>query len=266
MQELLANPLLWLGALALATITAFLTERFTGALRWTYRKITREKPFTITIHSGPVRIAGRSLHLPRFVFPQSIADLPPPPSADAASGKRERWAYSLGGVDADRTSVEITVTGRSDAPVILHDLEVVVLERRRPVQGTHITYGPVGGTTPARWIDVDLDTEPASIVASNDTRWMFHEDDGGIDSDGPPTGHEVEFPYVVTSTAAEVFFIVGNTQKHDCSWVGHLRWSCGSETGVARITRPNGQPFRTTASSNLPTYGSFDGREFIPSD
>jgi hypothetical protein len=127
----------------------------------------------------------------------------------------------------------VTVTGTEQAPVILTGLKVRVIERRAPMNGTHITYGPLGDAMFVRWMTVDLDRTPPEVTHTADERFL-------VNGDGEV--RPVTFPFKVSGTEAEVFLIVATTKRHYCVWQGELSWSCGTNTGVA-VINDGGQPF-----------------------
>jgi hypothetical protein len=123
-------------------LLVFALERQTTRNLW--NRITGKGPISTAVVSGPIDYARRYIGLPEYVIPRTIDQIPVPPSQMEYIEERQKWADALDGVDARWTSVEVTMTGRSSEPVILHELRVEVLEREPPLEGVHITYGPLG--------------------------------------------------------------------------------------------------------------------------
>jgi hypothetical protein len=151
-------------------LLVFTLER--QAARNLWNKITGKGPISTAVTSGPIDYARRYIGLPEYVIPRTIDQIPIPPSQMEYVEERQKWADALDGIDARWTSVEVTVTGRSSEPVILHELRVEVLEREPPLEGAHITYGPLGEGAFLRWLSVDLDrVPPRSRKASINAIW-----------------------------------------------------------------------------------------------
>ena len=231
-------------------LLVFALERQTTRNLW--NRITGKGPISTAVTSGPIDYARRYIGLPEYVIPRTIDQIPIPPSQMEYVEERQKWADALDGIDARWTSVEVTVTGRSSEPVILHELRVEVLEREPPLEGAHITYGPLGEGAFLRWLSVDLDRVPPEVTQSIDQRYLVEE---GIEN-------PVRFPYRVSDTQPETFFILATTEHHDCRWRAVLIWSAGGKRGSTVIDN-DGQPFRTTAPSRATTYASYDGKTFL---
>jgi hypothetical protein len=72
----------------------------------------------------------------------------------------------------------------------------------------------------------------------------------------------VRFPYKVSQTDPEVFYIAVNTKKCDCTWIAELFWTTRGKNG-STIIDDNGRPFRVTSSGNSASYYSNDGQTFV---
>jgi len=120
---------------------------------------------------------------------------------------------------------------------------VEIIRRAPPPKGVNvIPFG--GGVVGSRHFEVDLDAHPPTVTT--------------LDAEFDPE-KAVDFPYKVSRTDPEVFTIIAYTQKCDCSWRAHLRWTYHGEKGSTAIDN-GGQPFRTVSSANATPYIAREGR------
>jgi hypothetical protein len=183
----------------------------------------------------PVSYEPKADLLPSFVIPRPIEEISPPPIDPR---KRYEWARKLGGVES-RTIVQVIVKGRSEEPVILEGLNIKVLDRKRPLEGSYIIYEVRGGEIDPRSMSVTLNYQgPPEVSLDN---WKF--------------------PLRVSKTDVEVFDIWVKAIDCDCTWVAELHYVADGEPDMIEIT-DNGEPFRITAPPAAPTYSSKDGKTF----
>jgi hypothetical protein len=88
---------------------------------------------------------------------------------------------------------------------------------------------------------------------------------GGVDTksfdidldNGSPTvtvkGGQRDFPYKVSESDPEVFYVVAHTKAHDVRWDLTMDWSSGNRHGAVQIDN-KGIPFRTSADVDRPGY------------
>jgi transcriptional regulator with XRE-family HTH domain len=146
----------------------------------------------------------------------------PPPQQDAAG-----WVKTLGGVAADRQRVALTVQGTGSETVVLEALHVRVVGSAAPLTWNEYTMGVgCGGGVGTKSFDVSLDLGNPLATAVNGQR---------------------DFPYKVSESDPEVFYVVAHTNGHDVRWQLELDWSSGSRHGTVKID-DGGTPFRTSAS------------------
>jgi hypothetical protein len=251
----------WALGVGVAAVTAVVVQALTGAFTTLgsnlWALVTGQEPIEVTVLSDPLSFARDPLvGDPEYVIPRPHDEIPIPPADPEA---RDKWASGLGGVDATWTDVQVAVTGRSSEPVILTNLRIRVLERRPPLEGTHVIYGEIGDAVYARWVEVTLDESPPVITDSVD----YREGYAGQPRSDLPQGQKVDrdpvvFPYRVSATEPEVFYIRAIARKCDCSWVAELFWTAGGEQG-STIIDDDGRPFRTTSCASAPAYASLDG-------
>jgi hypothetical protein len=250
----------WAVGIIIAAITAVLTQALTGAFSSVssalWAAVRGEDPVQIAVSSDSVTFQKQHLDLPGYVIPRPLGQITVPPGQDQEVEKREQWAADLGGVQANRMDVQVTVLGRSSESVILTNLRVRIVNRRPPLLGTHITYGPLGEGVFERYLIVDLDSSPPKITDSVDQRFLVEGD--------PQDEKPVRFPYRVSQTEPEVFYIAVSTKTCDCTWVAELFWTTRGRNG-STIIDDNGHPFRVTSSRNAASYYSNDGKTFVRS-
>ncbi|MER6120269.1 helix-turn-helix transcriptional regulator [Streptomyces sp. NPDC001743] len=165
-----------------------------------------------------------------------------PPVPDVQDRARRNWSAQLGGVDAGKMLIELTLQGASQQAVVLTALHVRVVKQAPANDWPAYSMGEGcgGGITPQTF-DIDLD-DGAPV-----SRPVAGEDGGGVVA-------AKNFPYRVSSTDVEVFHLDAHTEDHDVTWYLELDWSSGGRKGTLRID-DNGKPFRTAGMRNRPVYG-----------
>lgn len=173
-----------------------------------------------------------------YVLDQQPGQVPPPPPPQDARG----WGRALGGVDGGHMQLQLTVTGRTQAPVVLTALHVRVAERGKPLDGTVYSMGDGcgSGVTPQTF-DVDLDAPRPYLkpVAGQD---------------GDRVVPAKNFPYKVATGDPQVLNLDVHTEQHVSSWYLELAWSSGERHGTIRVD-DGGQLFRTSAIEGRPVFG-----------
>jgi hypothetical protein len=76
--------------------------------------------------------------------------------------------------------------------------------------------------------------------------------DAGLPDVTPKDGQR-DFPYKVSESDPEVFYVTAHAQAHDVSWYLELDWSSGSRHGTVRID-DRGKLFRTSGNAGRPAY------------
>ncbi|MBT2411630.1 helix-turn-helix domain-containing protein [Streptomyces sp. ISL-12] len=155
--------------------------------------------------------------------------LEPPPQQDSAG-----WIASYGAVAAGRQQVSFTVQGTGEETVVLNALHVRVLSSDAPLTWNEYAMGVgCGGGVGTKAFDVSLDLGNPLATPVNGQR---------------------DFPYKVTESDPEAFYVNAHTSGHDVRWQLELDWSSGSRRGTLKID-DNGKPFRTSASDTDSYYG-----------
>ncbi|EFF92389.1 DNA-binding protein [Streptomyces sp. e14] len=152
--------------------------------------------------------------------------LPPPPQQDVVG-----WAASMEAVAADHQMVVLTVQGTGAQTVVLKGLHVRIVSSGPRLTWNKYAMGDgCGGGVDTKSFDVSLDL--GNPLAQ-------------------PIAGQRDFPYKVSESDPEVFYVNGHTSGHDVRWYLELDWSSGDRHGTLRID-DHGKPFRTSGSG--PAY------------
>ncbi|MFI7383339.1 helix-turn-helix domain-containing protein [Streptomyces sp. NPDC049813] len=164
---------------------------------------------------------------------------PPAPTEQDAP----RWAAAYGAVSADEQEVALTLQGTGSDTVVLEKMHVRVLGKAAPLAWNDYSMGVgCGGNVFTKSFDVDLDSGSPTVTAKNGQR---------------------DFPYKVSESDPEVFYVTAHTKAHDVRWDLTIEWSSGARRGTAHIDN-NGVPFRTSAATGRPGYDyPLGGSEWI---
>ncbi|MFJ7969267.1 helix-turn-helix domain-containing protein [Streptomyces sp. NPDC096324] len=154
---------------------------------------------------------------------------PPPPNESDARG----WVTALGGVASGEQMIALTVQGTGRATVVLEALHVRVVQKNAPLAWNDYAMGVgCGGGVETKSFTVDLDAgSPATALK----------------------GGQRDFPYKVSETDPEVFYVFADARVHDVSWYLELDWSSGAKSGTVRVD-DHGKPFRTSGNAGRPAY------------
>jgi transcriptional regulator with XRE-family HTH domain len=164
-----------------------------------------------------------------YLVNRKPAQVPPPPSEQYARG----WVTALGGVAGKDQFLALTVQGTGKATVVLEALHVRVVQKGAPLAWNDYAMGVgCGGGVSTKSFDVDLDA--------------------GLPDVTPKDGQR-DFPYKVSESDPEVFYVTAHAQAHDVSWYLELDWSSGSRHGTVRID-DRGKLFRTSGNAGRPAY------------
>ena len=120
----------------------------------------------------------------------------------------------------------LTVQGTGKETVVLEALHIRVLSKGEPLGWNEYAMGSgCGGGVETRSFDADLDSGSPTLSVKNGQR---------------------DFPYKVSESDPEVYYVTVHTKAHDVRWDLTLDWSSGSRRGTVRIDN-KGTPFRTCA-------------------
>jgi hypothetical protein len=189
-------------------------------------------PVRALVETDPARIyAG----LPEWqtydlVAPVASAGLGAPPSARCRDWRT--WAQRRGAVDADETLANAYLQARSGAAVIIDGIEIDVVRRRLPVEGTS-AHCPAGGAVGnPRLIDVDLDADPPEVLYAEA-------------GDDYPARRGLNF--TLTDSETETFQFRAHTRKCDCEWRARVQMVVDGKRTEVPLDE-DGRPFRTSSS------------------
>ncbi|MFD3525176.1 helix-turn-helix domain-containing protein [Streptomyces sp. NPDC058653] len=170
----------------------------------------------------------------RYLIDRPPEQIPPPPAEPDAPG----WVGALGGVASGSQFIELAVQGTGSETVVLKSLDVRVVETGEPLAWNDYGMGVgCGGGVSTKTFSVDLDEgRPASV----------------------PKAGQRDFPYKVSESDPEVFYITANARDHDVSWYLELVWSSGARQGTLRVDDA-GKPFRTSGAEGRPSYDHPNG-------
>jgi hypothetical protein len=136
-------------------------------------------------------------------------------------------------VDGDATTIVLNVAGKTDTPVTLAGMRVIVDKQSQPTGSP----GWCNGIGSVREFTVDLDQPNAPLVAH-----------AGRDKNGatPP----VQFPLTVSASDTENLVLTASTENFDCTWTIELDWTANGRSGTYR-SDDHVAPFRTISTGKL---------------
>ncbi|GDY41048.1 helix-turn-helix domain-containing protein [Streptomyces antimycoticus] len=144
-----------------------------------------------------------------------------------------RWAAAYGAVSSGEQRVALTVQGTGKDTVVLEALHVRVVAKGAPLAWNDYSMGVgCGGDVETKSFDVDLDNGSPTATVKNG---------------------QGDFPYKVSESDPEVFYVTAHTKAHDVRWDLALDWSSGDRHGTVHLDN-NGAPFRTSAATGRPGY------------
>ncbi|MFE9064683.1 helix-turn-helix domain-containing protein [Streptomyces violaceusniger] len=183
---------------------------------------------------APVNIATRPYVYDSPCSQHFLVDSEPeqvgPPAAEPDA---PRWAAAYGAVSSGEQRVALTVQGTGKDTVVLEALHVRVVAKGAPLTWNDYSMGVgCGGDVETKSFDVDLDNGSPTATVKNGQR---------------------DFPYKVSESDPEVFYVTAHTTAHDVRWDLALDWSSGDRHGTVRLDN-SGSPFRTSAAAGRPGY------------
>ena len=164
-----------------------------------------------------------------FLVDSAPAQVGPPASEQDAP----RWAAAYGAVASGQQEVALTVQGTGADTVVLQALHVRIDAKEAPLAWNDYSMGTgCGGPVDTKSFDIDLDNGSPVVTVK---------------------GGQRDFPYKVSESDPEVFYVIAHTKAHDVRWDLTLDWSSGSRQGTVRIDN-KGTAFRTSADVDRPGY------------
>ncbi|GIE76729.1 hypothetical protein Aph02nite_26790 [Actinoplanes philippinensis] len=168
-----------------------------------------------------------------YVVPGEPGDLDEVPGTGLAG-----WAAENGGIPAELLGITLTIDTENEEKVTLHDIRPVVTKRSRPSTGTQVSVAGCGGDLVYRWMSLDFDSDPPKRSVQVDEI---------AEQDSPPAERKpIAFPYSVSSTDPENFYLFSSTSRDDVEFHLEIDWAFHGRRGTLRVD-DNGSPFRINA-------------------
>ncbi|WP_309485327.1 helix-turn-helix transcriptional regulator [Streptomyces sp. WELS2] len=167
-----------------------------------------------------------------YLIDRPPAAVGPPPTEQQAPA----WVAVNKAVSAGEQFITFTVQGTGDQTVVLERLSVHMAGKRSPLAWNDYAMGypgvGCGGGVPTHTFSVALDAmRPAPVPQA-----------GGAD-----------FPFKVSQSDPEVFYVEADASAYDVSWYLELTWSSGGRHGTL-VINDAGHPFRTSGNNSRPAY------------
>ncbi|MFE0254418.1 helix-turn-helix domain-containing protein [Streptomyces sp. NPDC059010] len=177
-----------------------------------------------------------------FLVDSEPEQVGPPASEEYA----QRWATAYGAISSNEQRIALTVQGTGKETVVLKDLHLRVVSKGTPPGWNEYAMGSgCGGGVESRSFDADLDSGSPTITVKNGQR---------------------DFPYKVSESDPEVYYVTVHTKAYDVRWDLTLDWSSGSRRGTVHIDN-DGTPFHTSAKVGGTSYDyPLGGSEWIDPD
>jgi len=195
----------------------------------------------LTVRSEPY--AWESPCSQRYLVNRPASEVKPPPTESGATA----WVSSFGAVSSEKQYVRLTVQGTGDETVVLEELNVRVAGKRSPLAWNDFVMGypgvGCGGDVPTRSFTVALDAARPVVT---------------------PESGQRDFPFSVSESDPEVYYITADASAYDVSWYLELKWSSGPRSGTLAVD-DKGRPFRTSGNNGRPAYEfPLGGEEWVP--
>ncbi|MEU5525054.1 helix-turn-helix transcriptional regulator [Streptomyces sp. NPDC047860] len=195
----------------------------------------------LTVHTDPY--AWDDPCGQRYLVNRPASEVKPPPLQPDATA----WISSFGAVSSGEQYVQLTVQGTSDRTVVVEGLSVRVAGKRSPLPWNDFVMGypgvGCGGNVPTRSFTVALDAARPAVT--------------------PEAGHR-NFPFSVSESDPEVYYITADASAYDVSWYLELKWSSGNRSGTLTVD-DKGRPFRTSGNNGRPAYEfPLGSEEWVP--
>ncbi|MFJ9664148.1 helix-turn-helix domain-containing protein [Streptomyces sp. NPDC101219] len=156
---------------------------------------------------------------------------PPPVEQDATA-----WVAAEGAVSSGEQLVRLSVQGTGPETVVVEGVAVRVAGKRAPLAWNDYAMGypgvGCGGNVATRSFTVALDAARPSLT---------------------PESGQRDFPFKVSESDPEVYYITADASAYDVSWYLELKWSSGSRSGTL-VVNDKGRPFRTSGNNGRPAY------------
>ncbi|MGQ5224832.1 helix-turn-helix domain-containing protein [Streptomyces sp. yara] len=184
----------------------------------------------VTVRADPY--AWESPCSQRYLVDKPASGMKPPPLEEGAAA----WVAAHGAVSSGQQYLRLTVQGTGPETVVVDGLTVRVAGKRAPLAWNDyaMAYPGVGcgGGVQTRAFAVSLDSARPSLA--------------------PEPGND-DFPFKVSESDPEVYYITASVSAYDVDWYLELKWSSGDRSGTLTVD-DEGRPFRTSGNKGRPAY------------
>lgn len=196
-------------------------------------------PLTVTTHP----YSWESPCSQHYLIDRPPTEVSPPPVENDAPA----WVAVHQAVSAGEQFVTLTVQGSGKDTVVLEGMSVRMAGKRAPLAWNDYAMGypgvGCGGGVPTHSFTVALDALRPAVQ---------------------PVAGQRGFPFSVSESDPEVFYVTADASAYDVSWYLELSWSSGGRHGTVRIG-DKGRPFRTSGNNGRPSYAfPLGGEKWAP--
>ncbi|GLX53196.1 hypothetical protein Shyhy01_61460 [Streptomyces hygroscopicus subsp. hygroscopicus] len=196
-------------------------------------------PLTVTTHP----YSWESPCSQHYLIDRPPTEVSPPPIENDAPA----WVAVHQAVSAGEQFVTLTVQGSGKDTVVLEGMSVRMAGKRAPLAWNDYAMGypgvGCGGGVPTHSFTVALDALRPAVQ---------------------PVAGQRGFPFSVSESDPEVFYVTADASAYDVSWYLELSWSSGGRHGTVRIG-DKGRPFRTSGDNGRPSYAfPLGGEKWAP--
>ncbi|MFF6781725.1 helix-turn-helix domain-containing protein [Streptomyces sp. NPDC012510] len=168
----------------------------------------------------------------RYLVPRPPTEVEqPPPEQDAP-----RWVRAAGAVSSGNQFLTLSVQGSGKETVVVRSLKVRIVDRKEPLP----------------WNDYVMGFPGVGCGAGVPTRSFTIALDGARPEVKPKAGSR-DFPYSVSESDPEVYYITADASAYYVRWNLELEWTSGSRSGTLTVN-DNGVPLRTSGNNGRPAY------------
>lgn len=179
----------------------------------------------------------------RYLADRTPAEVGPPPLEQDAPA----WVSSEGAVASGKQFLTLTVQGAGEETVVVRSLKVRMTDKRSPLAWNDYAMGypgvGCGAGVPTRSFTIALDAARPDVKPKAGSR---------------------NFPYSVSQSDPEVYYITADASAYYVSWYLELEWTAGSRSGTLTLD-DDGRPFRTSGNNGRPAYEyPLGGPKWVP--
>ncbi|WNZ09437.1 helix-turn-helix transcriptional regulator [Streptomyces sp. 11x1] len=179
----------------------------------------------------------------RYLADRTPTEVGPPPLEQDAPA----WVSAEGAVASGQQFLTLTVQGTGEETVVVRSLKVRMTDKRSPLAWNDYAMGypgvGCGAGVPTRSFTIALDAARPDVK---------------------PKAGSKNFPYSVSQSDPEVYYITADASAYYVSWYLELEWTAGSRSGILTLN-DDGRPFRTSGNNGRPAYEyPLGGPKWVP--